>query len=49
MIARASALGMGVGRLSRPLRGVGVIAMQDSGLCTARCVEDPPGAGFDNS
>ena len=49
MIARASGLGMGVGRFSRPLRGVGVLAMPDAGLDTTRCVESvckvPPGAG----
>jgi hypothetical protein len=49
MIARASGLGMGVGRFSRPLRGVGVLAMPDEGLDTTRRVESvckvPPGAG----
>jgi len=49
MITRASGLGMGVGRLSRPLRGVGVLAMPDVGLDTTRCVksasEVPPDAG----
>ena len=49
MIARASGLGMGVGRFSRPLRGVGVLAMPDAGLDTTRRVESvckvPPGAG----
>ena len=39
MIARASGLGMGVGRFSRPLRGVGVLAMPDAGLDTTRRVE----------
>jgi len=34
MIAWASGLGMGVGRFSRPLRGVGVLAMPDAGLDT---------------
>jgi len=34
MIARASGLGMGVGGLSRPLRGVGVLAMLDARLDT---------------
>ena len=34
MIARASWFGIGVGRLSRPLRGVKVIAMPDAGLDT---------------
>ena len=49
MIARASGLGMGVGRFSRPLRGVGVLAMPDAGLDTTRRVESvcmvPLGAG----
>jgi len=49
MIAQASGFGMGVGRFSRPLRGVGVIAMPDAGLDTTRCVESvcviPLGAG----
>ena len=39
MIARASGFGMGVGRFSRPLRGVGVLAMPDAGLDTTRRVE----------
>jgi len=39
MIAWASGLGMGVGRFSRPLRGVGVLAMADAGLDTTRRVE----------
>jgi len=39
MIAQASGLGMGVGRFSRPLRGVGVRAMSDMGLDTTRRVE----------
>jgi len=39
MIARASGFGMGVGRFSRPLRGVGVLAMLDAGLDTTRRVE----------
>jgi len=49
MIARASGFGMGVGRFSRPLRGVGVLAMPDAGLDTMRRVESvcmvPLGAG----
>jgi hypothetical protein len=45
MIARASGLGMVVGRFSRPRRGVGVITMPDAGLDTMRRVEVPPGAG----
>jgi len=35
----------GVGRFSRPLRGVGVIAMPDAGLDITRHVEVPRGAG----
>jgi hypothetical protein len=49
MIARVSGFGMGVGRFSRPLRGVGVLAMPDVGLHTMGCVksvcEDSLGAG----
>jgi hypothetical protein len=45
MIARASALGMGVGGFSRPRRGVGVITMPDAGLDTTQRIEVPPGAG----
>jgi len=45
MIARASGLGMRVGRFSRPLRGVGVIAMPNAGLDTTRRIAVPPGAG----
>jgi hypothetical protein len=49
MITRASGFGMGVGRFSRPLRGVGVLAMPDAGLDTTRRVESvcmvPLGAG----
>jgi len=45
MIAWASGFGMGVGRFSRPLREVGVIAMPNTGLDTTRRVEVPPGAG----
>jgi len=49
MIARASGFGMGVGRISRQLRGVGVLAMPDAGLNTMRRVEPvcviPLGAG----
>jgi len=44
MIVRATGLGMGVGRFSRPLRGVGVIAMPNAGLDTTRHIEVPPGA-----
>jgi hypothetical protein len=39
MIAWASGFGKGVGRLSRPLRGMGVLAMPDAGLDTTQCVE----------
>jgi len=39
MIAWASGFGMGVGRFSRPLGGVGVLAMTDAGLDTMRQVE----------
>jgi hypothetical protein len=45
MIVRASALWMGVCSFSRPLRGVGVIAMLNAGLGTTRRIEVPPGAG----
>jgi len=49
MIVRASGLGMGVGRFSSPLRGVGVLAMPDAGLETTQRVESvcevPLGAG----
>jgi len=45
MIVRASGSGMRVGRFSRPLRGVGVIAMPDLGLDTTRRIEVSLGAG----
>jgi hypothetical protein len=45
MIARASGLWIGVGKFSRPLRGVGVIAMPNAGLDTTRRVEVPLGDG----
>jgi len=50
MVLRASELGMGVGRFSRPRRGlVEVLAMPDARLDTMRRVESvcevPPGAG----
>jgi hypothetical protein len=45
MIAGDSGLGMGVGRFSRPRRGVGVITMPDAGLVTTRRIEVPPGTG----
>jgi hypothetical protein len=38
MIARAARFGMGVGRDSRLLREVGVLAMPDAGLDTTRRV-----------
>jgi hypothetical protein len=39
MIARACGFGMGVGRFSRLLRGVGVLAMPDAAMDTMRRVE----------
>jgi hypothetical protein len=49
MIVRASGFGMGVGRFSRLLRGVGVLAMLDAGLDATQHVESvcmvPLGAG----
>ena len=39
MITRASRFGMGVGRFSRPLRGVGVQALPDAGMDTTRRIE----------
>jgi len=39
MIAQASGSGMRVGRFSRPLGGVGVLAMPQAGLDTTRRVE----------
>jgi hypothetical protein len=39
MIVRASRFGMRVSRFSRPLRGVGVLAMPDAGLDITRRVE----------
>jgi len=45
MIAWASGLGMGVHRVSRPLRGVGVIAMPGAGLDTTRRIAIPECAG----
>ena len=45
MIARASGLGIGVGRSARLLRGVGLKAMPDAGLDTMRRNEVHPGAG----
>jgi hypothetical protein len=38
MIVWASGLAMGVGRISRPLSGVGVLAIPDAGLDTTRSV-----------
>jgi hypothetical protein len=50
MIVRASGFGMGVSRFSRPLRGVGMLAMRDAGMVTMRRVESvctvPLGAGL---
>jgi hypothetical protein len=49
MVARASGLGMVVGRFSRPRREVGVLAMPDARLDKMRCIESvceiPLGAG----
>ena len=39
MIARASGFGMGLGRFSRPVRGLEVIAIPDAGQDTTRCFE----------
>jgi hypothetical protein len=48
MVTRASGLGMRAGRLSRPRRGVGVLAMSDERLNTMRgdesVCEIPPSA-----
>ena len=47
MIVWVSGLGMGVGRFSRPLRRVGVLAMPDVGLDRRQCIQSvcdvPPG------
>jgi hypothetical protein len=49
MIVQASGSRMEVGRVSRPLRGVGVLAMPDAGPDTTQCIESvcmvPLGAG----
>jgi len=49
MIVRDSGLAMGVGRYSRPLRGVGVLGLLDAGLNTTPSVgsvcDVPPGTG----
>jgi len=49
IIVQASGLEIGVGRFSRPLRGVGVLTIPDAGLDTTGCVESveevPLGAG----
>jgi len=45
IISQASGLGMGIGRLLRPLRGIGEMTMQDGGLNSTRHVKVPPGAG----
>jgi hypothetical protein len=42
IIAWTAGLEMGVGRFSRPLRWVGVIAMPDGGLDTMQQIEVPP-------
>jgi len=51
MIVRAFGLWMRVGRFSRPLREVGVLAMPDAGLDTTPHLESvceiPPGAGVE--
>jgi hypothetical protein len=39
MVAWVSGLGMGVGRISGPRRGVGVLTMPDAKLDTTQCVE----------
>jgi hypothetical protein len=39
MTVWASGLGIGVGRFSRPQRGVGVLAMPDAGLDVTRLIE----------
>jgi hypothetical protein len=48
-MVRVSGLETGVGRISRPLGGVGVQPMPDAGLDTTRCIESvckvPLGAG----
>jgi hypothetical protein len=46
LVARASGLEMGVGRFPKQLRGVGVIAVADTGLDTMRRVEVLLGAGL---
>jgi len=46
MIVRASGLGMGVGRFSRQLRGVGVLAMPDAALNAMRCIESVCGPSW---
>jgi hypothetical protein len=49
MAAWASGMVIGVGKLTRPLRGVGVLAMPDARLDTMQCGESvceiPLGAG----
>jgi len=49
MIARASRVGIGVGRLSKPLRGVGVLGLPDVELDTTQHIQSvckvAPGAG----
>jgi len=38
MIAQGSAYGIGVGKMSTPLRGVNVLAMMDAVLVTSRLI-----------
>jgi hypothetical protein len=49
MVVRASGLGFGVDRFSRPRRGVGVLVMLDERQDTTQRIESvcevPPGAG----
>ena len=45
MFVRVSGLEMGVGKFSRLLWGVGVIAMPNAWWDTTRLVEVPPGPG----
>jgi hypothetical protein len=45
MMVRASALGMGVGKFSRPWRGVGVITIPEAGMDTMQHIEVPPDTG----
>jgi len=49
MVEQASGLRMTLGRVSRPLRGVGLLAMPDGGLDISQHIESvckvPPGTG----